>query len=266
MTRISDGRDDALEFLNNKRPSGGTNILKGVKRGLELTTDQARSRSVYDPIIILLTDAKDNDHAFKTQAVQEMKKINTKSVPVFGVALGNDADFYHLKSIANNNFGFAKRIPIQYDAENLLENYFADLTRIYASLKAVNFTYTGVNSRVSSNNENSIQFGTAILTVGYYDKTTNKCAVGVKTAGKSSTGMYRTQNQNPNCMKSSPLIEKLGKRFFDKYFAHNEVLALLKMNEQLKKKKKRTDKKSLKKVLKLALEYSFVTQVMLYSY
>ncbi|KAF7273394.1 hypothetical protein GWI33_013896, partial [Rhynchophorus ferrugineus] len=47
---------NALNLLENLKPSGGTNILDALKRGLEIT--KAKANEVFQPIIVLLTDGE----------------------------------------------------------------------------------------------------------------------------------------------------------------------------------------------------------------
>ncbi|XP_076256966.1 inter-alpha-trypsin inhibitor heavy chain H1-like isoform X2 [Rhynchophorus ferrugineus] len=114
---------NALNLLENLKPSGGTNILDALKRGLEIT--KAKANEVFQPIIVLLTDGEPTVGQTNTTIIlSEITRINVDKVPIFGLTFGDKCDREFLERLSIRNCGISKHIYEGVGVPTQLEEFY----------------------------------------------------------------------------------------------------------------------------------------------
>ncbi|KAI3857216.1 hypothetical protein MKW98_010630 [Papaver atlanticum] len=108
------GKQRALHAVNSLVAGGGTDIVKGLKKGIKVIEDRRHKNLVHS--IMLLSDGKDS--CMKTF---NLKDISRMQIPVHTFGFGTDHDPIMLHSIAGGSKGTFSFI----EAEGLIQDAFA---------------------------------------------------------------------------------------------------------------------------------------------
>ena len=77
-------------------------------------------------MIVFLTDGQPSSGEIHGPKIKEnVRRANAETrIPIYGLALGDDADFDLIKDISNENYGFAERIYESGNSFEQLENFY----------------------------------------------------------------------------------------------------------------------------------------------
>ncbi|KAG8300340.1 hyaluronan metabolic process [Homalodisca vitripennis] len=134
----------ARAYLENYSDLGATNIMGGLRTGLELVSIGSdlwsNESDPPQPVVVFLTDGEPNVEEYNTDAIiNKTKPLNTKDCPIFSLAFGYGADFNFLRKLSLSNYGFARNIYEAADATDQLKNFYKTISS--PLLSNVTFTY-----------------------------------------------------------------------------------------------------------------------------
>ncbi|KAG8295293.1 hyaluronan metabolic process [Homalodisca vitripennis] len=134
----------ARAYLGNYSDLGATNIMGGLRTGLELVSIGSdlwsNESDPPQPVVVFLTDGEPNVEEYNTDAIiNKTKPLNTKDCPIFSLAFGYGADFNFLRKLSLSNYGFARNIYEAADATDQLKNFYKTISS--PLLSNVTFTY-----------------------------------------------------------------------------------------------------------------------------
>merc|ERR1712062_935151 len=132
--------DEAREFIFRLNAGGGTNINDAMLSGVEMAKNISNSEKFSDvkqTMIIFMTDGQGTMAGY--QVKDNIREANTGKIPIFGLALGNDADFDLIKDISDESGAFAQRIYQSGRAYEQLEQFHGEISD--PKLQNVEFQY-----------------------------------------------------------------------------------------------------------------------------
>jgi len=132
--------DEAREFIFGLNAGGGTNINDAMLSGVEMAKNISNSEKFSDvkqTMIIFMTDGQGTMAGY--QVKDNIREANTGKIPIFGLALGNDADFDLIKDISDESGAFAQRIYESGRAYEQLEQFYNEISD--PKLQNVEFQY-----------------------------------------------------------------------------------------------------------------------------
>merc|ERR1712062_790378 len=145
--------DEAREFIFRLNAGGGTNINDAMLSGVEMEKNISNSEKFSDvkqTMIIFMTDGQGTMAGY--QVKDNIREANTGKIPIFGLALGNDADFDLIKDISDESGAFAQRIYESGRAYEQLEQFYNEISD--PKLQNVEFQYLA--NGIDGENDNSI--------------------------------------------------------------------------------------------------------------
>ena len=118
--------DQAKVYVDSKEADGGTNIHAGLLRGLRRAHLGGYAAQ---PMIIFLTDGHATIGVTQNEAIlSAIQEANReRSVPIFCLSFGRNADFSLLKSLSLHNHAFTRKIYIAADAALQLQGFFKEV-------------------------------------------------------------------------------------------------------------------------------------------
>ncbi|XP_030760039.1 uncharacterized protein LOC115885251 isoform X11 [Sitophilus oryzae] len=230
--------NNAKRIIGQLEAMGGTDIQTALKLGLQIIAKSDKNDS-QQPIIVFLTDGEPTVGQTDTNIItSKISELNTDKVPIFSLSFGDGADREFLLKLSLRNQGFTKHIYEAADAAMQLQDFYKEISS--PLLSDVNFKYSDEVTNVTR-----IHF--PILFGG---------------------GELYTSGLTRNMFKSPP-VEGMGCRgpvtfipVVSKVANSLERLwAYLTIKKLLEQRKIEDDKDLTKEALRLALKYSFVTDV-----
>ncbi|XP_046677059.1 inter-alpha-trypsin inhibitor heavy chain H4-like isoform X2 [Homalodisca vitripennis] len=253
----------ARAYLGNYSDLGATNIMGGLRTGLELVSIGSdlwsNESDPPQPVVVFLTDGEPNVEEYNTDAIiNKTKPLNTKDCPIFSLAFGYGADFNFLRKLSLSNYGFARNIYEAADATDQLKNFYKTISSPLLS----NVTFTYLPGQVDNSSRTKIDFpvffnGSELVVAGKINNNEikEKETIG-ELSGLTANGFHRY----PIIIDFIPIIVKPKNRTFghlEKTWAYLTIQQLLDKADSLDKTEERNQTKE--KALNLALQYSFVT-------
>ena len=227
---------DEIEALFD---GGGTNIEAGLRSGFDALDGLAPSEERFSAVV-LLTDGQPTAGVTDRGALRELaSNLNTKEVPLFGIAFGDDADFALVRQLSQDADASSIRVPLGAGAEVDLRRFMDMLTT--PVLRNVRISYSaGVAAEQPMA---PILFsGSELLVVGTFDP-----ARGIR---GDVTGV------SPEGARSYAFAEgtRASLPFLPRLVAYHEVRML---QEQLDAEG--SNATAVARIVELALAHSFVT-------
>merc|ERR1712088_1131761 len=111
-------------------------MLSGVEMAKNISNSEKFS-DVKQTMIIFMTDGQGTMAGY--QVKDNIREANTGKIPIFGFALGNDADFDLIKDISDESGAFAQRIYESGRAYEQLEQFYNEISD--PKLQNVEFQY-----------------------------------------------------------------------------------------------------------------------------
>ncbi|XP_030759814.1 inter-alpha-trypsin inhibitor heavy chain H4-like isoform X7 [Sitophilus oryzae] len=232
----------ATEVVNKLDAFGGTDILTALKVGLKVVGTNKNPQQNH-PIIVFLTDGEPTVGEVSTEKIiSTITELNSGQVPIFSLSFGDGADRAFLQKLSLKNEGFARHIYEAADANLQLENFYKQISS--PLLTNVTFKYVDNNNVYNISKQKFPIFfaGSELYTTGIYDGS-DFLPPGVEAWGINGPIILK-----PKVYQATGNLERL--------WAYMTVRQLLQQREVDKDKEPATQA-----VLKLALKYSFVTDV-----
>ena len=236
-----EARKNAAREIDALFDGGGTNIESGLRRGFTAFSgiDWAREEGRF-PALVLLTDGQPTAGVTSRAELRTLAEtLNSRDIPVFGIAFGDDADWTLIRALAQDGEGAAIRVPPGQGAEVDLRRFMAALTT--PVLRDVRVAYSG--DVVATQTTAPVLFaGSELLIVGTFDP-----ARGIRgtVTGWSPEGERRYEFDG-GTPASIPFLPRL--------VAYHEV-RMLQDEEDAEGASARTTSR----IKELALEHGFVT-------
>merc|ERR1719330_637873 len=277
--------DEAREFIFGLNAGGGTNINDAMLSGVEMAKNISNSEKFSDvkqTMIIFMTDGQGTMAGY--QVKDNIREANTGKIPIFGLALGNDADFDLIKDISDESGAFAQRIYESGRAYEQLEQFYNEISD--PKLQNVEFQYLAngrlipLNLLTKTKIENAFGKEEYVI-VGEFENTNgidgeNDDSIienfEIKITGLDTNGQYSHSEILKLCI-DHPIDEELGAPTFP-YYPHRCIppIPSPKIPENWKKSEAEKFTERLwafqrinylldKKVVELAKKYNFVTKV-----
>ncbi|XP_072391487.1 inter-alpha-trypsin inhibitor heavy chain H4-like [Diabrotica undecimpunctata] len=238
--------EKAKKLVDNMQAGGGTHMIGGLDAGLYLVKSEIeRTKESNDqrhPLVIFLTDGQPNIGLHSTvEIIDVVTKLNEDNIkaPLYTLAFGESADESFLRKLSLKNKAFSRQIYEAADAAIQLQQFYRQISS--PLLSDVHFKYNDDASEVTNTGFPILYAGGEIVVTGRF--VGNKFDPAIRAVGKRGPLIYRPQVHKP--------VNSLER-----------LWAYLTVRETLEKMKIAKDKTELtKKALKLALKYSFVTEV-----
>ena len=257
---------NSQEFVKHMRANGMTNINEAL---LEAVSEiERRHDKERVGMIFFLTDGLPTPGETITDTIaSNILNANNRTVAIFSLAFGENADYVWLKSLSAQNFGFARKIYEASDAALQVSSLYNEISAV--SLKDLSITYqsSSVDEFSLTDTEFPMVFnGTEIMICGLWKEGEKK--LEYKITGLESTRKIEITKEvdSMDAMIVSPDEEtdKLftGPRDFsglvERMWAYKTIRQLLK--EKAKHVGDIGKVQELKqKILEMSLKYKFVT-------
>ncbi|KAL1512999.1 hypothetical protein ABEB36_002487 [Hypothenemus hampei] len=230
----------AKKVVKELQANGGTDIMSALKIGLKMILNKDKSEG-HQPLIIFLTDGEPTVGEFNTaKIISTITELNSKKVPIFSLSFGDGADRDFLSKLSLKNQGFARHIYEAADSYIQLENFYKQISS--PLLSNVTFRYTDKTSNVTKQNFPILFAGGELYVTGVVDDS------AFQPPSVEAWGIHGPIQLVPKVYQTTGSLERL--------WAYLTVKQLLEQREVAEDKSGPT-----KEILRLALKYSFVTDV-----
>jgi len=145
----------AYDFVLDLNVRGSTNINDALLEAIKIAK-QVKQREEIDiktqQMIVFLTDGQPSAGETHGPKIKEnVRKANAETnIPIYGLALGDGADFNLIKDISDESNGFAERIYESGNSFEQLENFYSKISD--PKLKDVSFEYIVNGKRIVPEN------------------------------------------------------------------------------------------------------------------
>merc|ERR1712156_447187 len=145
----------AYDFVLDLNVRGSTNINDALLKAIKIAK-QVKQREEIDiktqQMIVFLTDGQPSAGETHGPKIKEnVRKANAETkIPIYGLALGDGADFNLIKDISDESNGFAERIYESGNSFEQLENFYSKISD--PKLKDVSFEYIVNGNRIVPEN------------------------------------------------------------------------------------------------------------------
>ncbi|KAJ8269201.1 hypothetical protein COCON_G00118080 [Conger conger] len=253
--------DEAKQYIQDIKPSGGTNINEAILRAIHVLTKASNhglldSRSV--SMILLVSDGDPTVGEIKLSAIQKnIKRYMREEFSLFSLGIGFDVDYDFLERIALENRGIAQRVYANQDASQQLQSFYSQVSSPLLRKIAIQFPEDTVTD-LTQNQFDKFFSGSELVVAGKIQQADLTTLTSFTTA--SSSRMELSLQTEADCQKlDSLLIHQVHSfagfaRQMWAYITVNQLLAERSLAPTAAKKKKITQK-----ILGLAVEHQFVT-------
>ncbi|CAG9823745.1 unnamed protein product [Phaedon cochleariae] len=235
----------AKNVIGKMQTGGITNIIGGLETGLHLIRTQRQNSTGgghYQPMIIFLTDGYPNEGESSTdQITRIITGLNSgdNQIPIFSLSFGSGADRSFLRKLSLKNLGLSRHIYEASDASLQLQDFYRQISS--PLLSNVNFKYDSEVKAVTKRDFPIFFRGSEIVVSGCYSGSTLQTSI-------HASGSNGTVVLSPSIEAPITSLERLW--------------AYLTVKQDLQEREAAENKTELtKKILDLALKYSFVTEV-----
>ncbi|XP_060517468.1 inter-alpha-trypsin inhibitor heavy chain H4-like isoform X3 [Cylas formicarius] len=237
----SENIKNAKEVVKKFEAYGGTDIQTALKIGLKIVKTNEDPKS-HQPILIFLTDGEPTVGVINgQQIISTITELNTGKVPIFSLSFGDGADRDFLQKISLKNQGFARHIYEAADAYLQLHDFYRQISS--PLLSNVTFKYVDKVANVTRTHFPILFRGGEVLTAGIIDP-------GFAPPAVEGWGIHGPIVLTPKVYQAAGNLEKL--------WAFLTVKQILEQRDLVDGDDK---KRFTEEALKLALKYSFVTDV-----
>merc|ERR1712038_2194792 len=225
--------DEAREFIFGLNAGGGTNINDAMLSGLEMAknvTNSEKFSDVKQTMIIFMTDGQGTIGG--DQLKENIREANDggQKIPIFGLALGDGADFDLIKDISDESGAFVQRIYESGRAYEQLEKFYNEISD--PKLQNVEFQYLANGRLIPPNLLTRTKIENAFgkeeyVIVGEFENTNgidgeNDDSIienfEIKITGQDANGQYSHSEILKPCI-DHPIDEELGAPTFP-YYPH----------------------------------------------
>lgn len=119
----------AFDFVLGLQAYGSTNINDALLEAFKIAKEVKQQEEIdinTQQMIVFLTDGTPTVGEKQASKIKEnVKKANTDTnIPIYGLALGDEADFNLIRDISNESNGFAERIYESGNSFEQLEDFY----------------------------------------------------------------------------------------------------------------------------------------------
>ena len=226
---------------------GGTNINQALLDALEKAKKVKENQEIgknTQQMIVLLTDGEPTSGVTNLETILENVKIANEDlkIPIYGIAFGDTADFFLLKDISGQNYGYAQRVYESGNSFEQLEDFYEKISD--TKLRNVRFEYlfdgqvVEAKDYTKSRSKRDASLKYDLATVGEFKKDASELVINMineKYPGgeqvKTST-KYKLKN---NCetwaeVTSDPTVvweKTASEAFLDRLWAYKQIRFLL---------------------------------------
>merc|ERR1712012_1309841 len=145
----------AYDFVLDLNVRGSTNINDALLEAIDVAKEVKQREEIdvkTQQMIVFLTDGQPSAGETNGQRIKEnVKEANSDTkIPIYGLALGDGADFNLIKDISDESNGFAERIYESGNSFEQLENFYSKISD--PKLKDVSFEYIVNGNRIVPEN------------------------------------------------------------------------------------------------------------------
>jgi uncharacterized protein YegL len=129
---VSIAYDFVLDLIDN----GSTDINEALLKAIEVAKEVKKLEEIdskTEQLIIFLTDGEPTAGVTSSTAIKEnIREANADTkIPIYGLALGDGADFNLVKEISDENNGFAERIYESGNSFEQLEDFYNKISGMH---------------------------------------------------------------------------------------------------------------------------------------
>ncbi|XP_066157738.1 inter-alpha-trypsin inhibitor heavy chain H4-like isoform X2 [Euwallacea fornicatus] len=236
--------ESAKQIVQKFHANGGTDIESALEVGLKIAASTADSKA-HQPILIFLTDGEPTVGEIDAEKItNKITELNSHKVPIFSLSFGDGADRQFLQKISLKNQGFARHIYEAADSYLQLQNFYKQISS--PLLSNVTFKYTDKMYNVTKRHFPILFHGGELYVTGRSDDVVWSDIKYSPTV--EAWGVKGPIELTPKIYQAAGSLERL--------WAYLTIKQLLEQREVAEDKTGPTQE-----ALKLALKYSFVTDV-----
>lgn len=242
MEANASSRKDSIEFVDNLRADGGTNINDALVTALGMFNNESENV----PIIVFLTDGEPTSGVTSRYVIREnVLDANKVEVSIFTIAFGIKHEEYYesLRVLSLENNGKAERFTSTTGAEEGISDFYATIST--PLITDIQFSYNEKVSDIVNTVESSLFAGSDAIVLGKYN--TGTSAINSEIQATSRSGTQEFSNQ-------FTVISKSENSFIPRLWAYETINDLLDRIEV----EGETDE-LVTSVTDLSLEFEFVT-------
>ncbi|XP_066527272.1 inter-alpha-trypsin inhibitor heavy chain H3-like [Hoplias malabaricus] len=239
----------AKDFVRKITDRGSTDINAAVLKGVQMIKRHPRKGSV--SILILLTDGDPTSGETNIERIQtNVKKAIGGKFPLYCLGFGFDVNFEFLQKMALENSGRAVRIYEDSDADLQLKGFYEEVATPLLTDVQLNFTGAGNLTQTTFSHYYN---GSEIVVAGQItDNSLESFQTTVIAISESKIVKY----EDIVSMKDVLGVPAQQEKFIQRLWAYLTVKQLLEKEMTLEGEQK---EKAKKEVLRLSLQYEFVT-------
>merc|ERR1711976_824897 len=143
----------AYDFVLDLEDGGSTNINAALLKAIEIAKEVKKLEEIdskTEQLIIFLTDGEPTVGVTSSTSIKKnVREANANvQIPIYGLALGDGADFDLVEGLSDENNGFAERIYESGNSFEQLEDFYNKISD--PKLKDVTFEYLVNGDRIES--------------------------------------------------------------------------------------------------------------------
>uniref|UniRef100_A0A8C9ZLU7 Inter-alpha-trypsin inhibitor heavy chain 2 n=1 Tax=Sander lucioperca TaxID=283035 RepID=A0A8C9ZLU7_SANLU len=246
---------DAKKYIQNIKPSGGTNINEALMRAVQMLL-KASNQGLIDPrsvsMIILVSDGDPTVGEIKLSTIQKnVKRVMREEFSLFSLGIGFDVDYDFLERIAIDNRGMAQRIYANHDAAEQLRTFYSQVSSPLLRRIAIQFPEDSV-SEVTQNRFDKYFSGSELVVAGKVLPSESNTLTSFTTASAVSTeGDYA--ELDTELAKQQHSFTGFARQMWA-YITIKQLISERSLAPTAAKKRKITQR-----IMSLAVEHQFVT-------
>jgi len=209
----------AYDYVLGLEIEGSTNINDALLEAINIAKNVKKAEEIdskTQQMIVFLTDGQPSEGETHGPTIKEnVRQANAKTkIPIYGLALGDGADFDLIKDISDESNGFAQRIYESGNSFEQLEDFYNKISD--PKLKHVTFEYLVNGERIIPENLTSTTvdqvFGSNEYSIGGTypeDEEINEIQVIMK--AENQIGLIEKQFSLRPCYRPVPVPDSSGK-------------------------------------------------------
>merc|ERR1711899_157130 len=201
----------AYDFILDLEDNGSTDINEALLKAIEIAKDVKKREEIdskTEQLIVFLTDGEPTaGETSSTSIKKNIREANADTqIPVYGLALGDGADFDLVKGISDENKGFAERIYESGNSFEQLEDFYNKISD--PKLKDVSFEYLVNGERIIPENLTSTSidkvFGSAEYSIAGTLPNDEINEIQVKISAQTDHGIFEDLLTLTPCLRDHP--------------------------------------------------------------
>ncbi|XP_071156876.1 inter-alpha-trypsin inhibitor heavy chain H3-like [Mytilus edulis] len=259
MSANNKNKQNALQYVENMRTGGGTNINHAILSGIKFLNSIPSKGTTGNrkKIVVFLTDGLGRIGV--DVVLNNIDRTNIKGLPIYSLAFGSNADYEFVKKVAVKNKGVARKIFEDSDASLQIKGFYDEISS--SALQNVSFKYLDENTDVTENatkrNFDSFFNGKELVIAGKLSDD-NIQVLNLLVTGNGVNGNVELELKS-DIQSRDPELTKAGdfEKITERIWAYLTIKQLL---EEAIGETNELEKKNLNdRALAMSLKYKFVT-------